>query len=82
MNTDVLLDDLDRRGIVLVADGDRLRCRPRSLLTADDLAAIRVNKSEILSHLSTSRDCGRFVCYSCHSRRFWQSTHGAINCGV
>ena len=80
MNADVLLADLRERGVVLVADGDRLRCRPKSLLTDDDLAALRVNKSAILYRLSIPRDLHRLVCYACRSRRFWQSTYGAIIC--
>ena len=80
MNADVLLADLRERGIVLVADGNRLRCRPKSLLTTDDLAALRVNKSAILSRLSTPRDSHRLVCFGCRSRRFWQSIHGVIIC--
>ena len=82
MNTDVLLADLHDRGVLLVADGNRLRCRPKSLLTADDLAALRANKSTILYRLSIPRDAHRLVCHACRSRRFWQSVHGAIVCGL
>ncbi len=82
MNADVLIADLRDRGVVLVADGDRLRCRPDSLLTAEDLAALRTNKPTILDRLSAPPVSHRVVCYSCRSRRFWQSVHGAIVCGV
>ena len=82
MNADVLLAQLRNRGVVLVADGDGLRCRPKSLLTADDLAVLRANKQAILYRLSIPRASHRVVCYACRSRRFWQSVHGAIVCGV
>ncbi len=80
MNADVLLAQLADRGVVLVADGDRLRCRPGSLLTAEDLAALRANKPTILDRLSAPPDSRRVVCHACRSRRFWQSIHGAIIC--
>ena len=82
MNADVLLAHLRDRGVVLVVDGDRLRCRPGSLLTAEDLAALRANKPTILDRLSAPPDSRRVVCLACRSRRFWQSIHGAIVCGL
>ena len=82
MNADVLLAHLRDRGVVLVADGDRLRCRPGSVLTAEDLAVLRANKPTILDRLSVPPDSRRVVCHACRSRRFWQSVHGAIVCGT
>ena len=82
MNADVLLAHLRDRGVVVVADGGRLRCRPKSLLTDSDLAALRASKAAILYRLSIPRDSHRVVCYACRSRRFWQSIHGAILCNT
>jgi hypothetical protein len=49
-----LASELQRRGIQLKADGDRLRCRPRSRLTQDLLDRIKRLKPALLSILATS----------------------------
>ena len=46
-----ILDELSSLGIELEVDGDRLLCRPASLLTADLRARIRAEKEELLRAL-------------------------------
>jgi hypothetical protein len=46
-----LLADVTRRGIELVADGDRLLCRPQAALTADLVGRLRSHKGELLALL-------------------------------
>jgi hypothetical protein len=48
-----LLDELDRLGIMLQADGDRLRFHPREVVTPDMMARLRVHKTELLTMLQT-----------------------------
>ena len=81
MNADVLLADLRARGIVLVAEGDRLRCRPRSLLTTEDLTTLRANKPALLDRLANGAGARRVICYACHGSCFWLSIHGVTVCG-
>jgi len=50
-----LLADVTRRGIELVAHGDRLWCHPRSAVTPDLLAGLRTHKPALLALL---RDVG------------------------
>ncbi len=45
----LLLWDLEERGFSLVLDGDRLVVRPYSRLTADDGAAIRAHRTELIA---------------------------------
>ena len=48
-----LIDRLRARGVTLIPAGDRLRYRPASALTADEVEALRQHKAEILQSLST-----------------------------
>ena len=79
MNADALLVDLRARGVVLVAEGDRLRCRPRSLLTPADLIVLQANKPAIIDRLNSG--LRRIACITCHGSRFWLSVRGATICG-
>ena len=74
MTTAALIAELQARGVTLVPDGDLLRCRPKSSLTEDDLAALRTNKPEVLRLLRKEEyeATFRIVCHSCRSRRFWR----------
>ena len=47
----VVLADLTRRGIQVVADGDRLRYRPQSAMTPELAARVRRHKPELLALL-------------------------------
>ena len=76
-----LIADLRSRGVTLVADGERLRCRPRSALSDDDLSALRAHKSEVLARLR-SRTKADLVCHACRERRFWRSVYGVVVCGT
>ena len=51
MNAADLLLDLDRRGIRLEAQGDRLRYHPRSALTPELLARLKAHKADLLAML-------------------------------
>jgi TubC N-terminal docking domain len=75
-----LVRDLHERGVTLVADGATLRCRPKSALSAADLAALKALKSDILATLQ--RPATRITCYSCRGHRFWLSVHGVTVCAV
>ena len=81
MTARALVEQFCARGVVLVADGNRLRCRPRAALSPDDLAALSSRKSEILAELRSRelRDCG-LICFSCKESRFWLSIHGVAVC--
>ena len=83
MTSAALIAELRSRGVALVPDGDRLRCRPKSSLTEDDLAALRANKPEVLRLLREEHRpaAARIVCYACKRSRFWKSIHGVIVCG-
>jgi hypothetical protein len=76
-----LIADLHARGVTLVADGERLRCRPRFALSDDDLGALRAHKSEVLARLRSPTKAA-LVCPTCRERRFWRSTYGRVTCGV
>ena len=47
-----LVDELRRRGVELRAEGDRLRYRPVSAVTPEDVEALRRHKSELLAILA------------------------------
>ena len=84
MTAERVIADLRARGVVLVADGNQLRCRPRSALTERDLATLREIKPAVLARLREERGASpaRVVCYACKSSRFWRSIHGRIVCAV
>jgi hypothetical protein len=50
-----LLLELNRQGIRLEANGDRLRYHPQSALTPDLLARLKAHKAELLAILSTNQ---------------------------
>lgn len=81
MTAAALIADLRSRGVTLVADGERLRCRPRSALSDDDLSALRAHKSEVLARLRSPTKAD-LVCRACRERRFWRSIHGVVVCGT
>ena len=54
MNTPELLSDLDRLGIRLKADGERLRYYPRSALTPDLLGRLKAHKADLLALLQAT----------------------------
>ena len=82
MTAAALIAALRARGVTLVADGERLRCRPGSLLTAEDLEALQAHKVEVLATLQPRPTAARVVCYACRERRFWRSIHGVVVCGT
>lgn len=56
MSAAELLLDLDRLGIQLEADGERLRYFPRSALTPDLLARLKAHKADLLAMLRPAPD--------------------------
>jgi len=52
MSVEALLSELDRRGIEVVAAGDRIRYRPASRVGPDLLAWLRASKPELLRALA------------------------------
>ena len=83
MSPDALISELRNRGVSLIPDGDRLRCRPRSVLTDQDLELLRAHKAAVLAALAgdDKPPTRRLVCFACHDRRFWRSIHGVVVCG-
>jgi hypothetical protein len=47
-----LVANLRARGVTLKPDGDKLRVRPSSRLTPDELAALREHKADVLALLT------------------------------
>ena len=84
MTAERIIADLRARGVALVADGNWLRCRPRSALTECDLATLREIKPAVLARLRKERvgSRGRIVCHACKTSRFWRSIRGVIVCGL
>ena len=83
MTAAALVATLLARGVTLTSDGHLLRCRPKSALTKDDLAALRERKLEVIGYLraEAGRLTGKVRCYACRGSRFWRSTYGEIVCG-
>ncbi len=83
MTAERVIADLRARGVALVADGNWLRCRPRSALTEGDLATLREIKPAVLARLRKERIGSRakVVCYACKTSNFWRSIHGPLVCG-
>ena len=80
-----LVRDLQERGVTLVAAGNTLRFRPKSVLTESDLAALKAMKAEVLVALqrpAPSLPSGPLTCYCCRRRRFWISTSGRAICAT
>ncbi len=66
----------------MVADGDRLRCRPKTALTTTDITVLKVHKAEVLASLraeDTDAIC-QLLCYACRGHRFWRSVYDVIIC--
>ena len=82
MRADVLIAQLVGRGVTLAAEGDRLRCRPRSALTDRDLQLLKVHKAAVLTALARDSEKSRMVCSVCHERLLWRSVYGELICGV
>ena len=57
MTAEEVLADVTRRGIELVARGDRLRYRPRSAVTPGLLERLRTHKAELLTILGRGGAC-------------------------
>ena len=80
-----LVTELRARGVTLVADGDTLRCRPKSALSESDLVALKAMKAEVLATIrrpAPPRPVKSITCYSCRGGRFWISVHGVTVCTV
>jgi hypothetical protein len=58
-----ILDDLQRRGVSVVADGDALVLKPRRALDSELLARVREHKAEILRALSACPATCGVTCY-------------------
>ena len=55
MTASDIVSELHRRGVELVAAGDRLRFRPREAVSLELLAALARHKDEILAALQSGR---------------------------
>ena len=86
MNALELMADLDRRGIRLEADGDRLRFSPRSAMTPDLVERMKTHKNELLALLQPEahNDADGWddaidppdPCPTCGRLELWQSVAG------
>lgn len=54
MTAQELLEDLAERGVLIEAEGDRLRYSPRSAVPPDLLEALRLHKAELLTFLQAA----------------------------
>jgi hypothetical protein len=52
----VLVQALRARGVTLRADGDRLKVRPASAVTPDEVEALKRHKAEVLALLAPAQD--------------------------
>lgn len=74
----MVLQDLQRGGFNLVADGDQLVVSPASGLTDEMRSAIREHKYEILRELKFPPPTGR--CSRCGSCAYYRSAAGLWAC--
>lgn len=81
MTAAALVTQLRARGVSLVAEGERLRCRPASALASAELEALRDLKPQVLALLRTQASTQTLVCYCCRGHRFWMATDGHTVCG-
>jgi hypothetical protein len=80
-----LVAALRARGVCLRPEGDRLVCRPKSLLSKTDLATLTSMKPEVLAVLREAADENLLAtvhCYACRGDRFWKSVYVAIDCAT
>jgi hypothetical protein len=84
MTADALLAGLHARGIRVEADGQLLRCRPKSAMTPGDLKILSCNKQAVLDYLvkGAPGDALRLTCNWCKGNRMWRSTHNVVICGI
>ena len=74
-----ILEELKRRGIFLEAHGDRLRFRPKEMVTSDLLEIMRARKVELLQALrvparvrgqdSVIQSTNADVCFHCRGKK-------------
>ena len=74
----MVLQDLQRAGFSLAADGDRLIVSPASKLTAELSVAIREHKDEIIRELQHPQPTSR--CSRCGSCAYYRSEAGPWAC--
>ena len=78
-----LLEELAHVGIEIVADGDRLRYRPRSALTPDLTKRVKAYKMDLLAilRLNSSDDAvDTESCEKCKRLMFWWNPLGDRRC--
>ena len=83
MTAAALVETLHARGVTLIAEGETLRCRPKSALSAEDLKALKAMKTEVLAALvkgSPAKPITAVKCFACKGHRFWRSTYGVVIC--
>ena len=79
-----LLNELTRRGVVLVVTGDRLRFYPRTAMTPELVGRLREHKAEVLEILSepwpeVDGDAPD-PCPQCGSLELWETMSGRWRC--
>lgn len=72
MTAVVLVESLRARGVHLRAEGDKIRFRPASALTSEDLAALRSLKAEVMSLLVVQPTNERITAYRAALWEFWR----------
>ena len=79
-----LLDELARRGILLVANGDRLRFHPRDAMTPELLEQLKSHKAEVLAVMDdpwpTEDEPWPEPCPKCFGLELWETMTGRWRC--
>ena len=78
-----LLDDLVDAGVVLVADGGRLRFHPKAKMTPELLGRLRERKAEILEIMANPWPAAEpepAPCGNCNGWELWENPLGRWRC--
>lgn len=83
MDATTLYETLLARGVTLEASGDKLRLRPASALTADEVAAVKTLKPAILRIIALLAPPPALAepCSACGGRSWWRRPDGGMVCG-
>jgi hypothetical protein len=65
-----ILEELSRRGVTVLADGETIRLKPRAPVDDGLLARVKAHKPEILAVLSSRPACCSSTCYEIEPGRW------------